>query len=176
VNTSMSIHKIAQLNALLVLSIGVYGLLTDEPYWRSNGHGPWLYDYLFWWGLALNGPSGFAADYASWVVTYDGPNAEWRFVVQYGLWLLLLWPQWKGYDAVAAWCIGHRGRETSLYLATAGITAIGGVAAYEAWIYGHRPTEFFIDRYFWFVRIAGVALSGVVILAYSQFAKRSRAL
>ena len=173
----MSVHKIAQLNALLVLGIGAYAFLTDEPYWRSNGHGPWLYDYLFWCALALNGPSGFAADCASWLITYSSSNAEWRFVVQYGLWLLFLWPQWKGYDAVAAWCIGHRGRETSLYLATAGITVIGCIAAYEAWIYGHRPMELvFIDRYFWFVRVAGVALSGMVILAYSQFAKGRRAL
>jgi hypothetical protein len=105
----MSVHKIAQLNALLVLGIGAYGFLTDEPYWRSNGHGPWLYDYLFWCALALNGPSGFAADCASWLITYSSSNAEWRFVVQYGLWLLFLWPQWKGYDAVAAWCIGRSG-------------------------------------------------------------------
>ena len=78
----------------------------------------------------------------------------------------------EGYDVIATWCIGHRGRERSLFLATAGIAVIGCVAAYEAWIFGHRPSEFaFIDRYFWFVRIAGLALSGIVILAYSELAE-----
>jgi len=181
----MSIRRIIWLNALLVLGIGIYGVVTDEPYWRSVGHGPWLYDYLFWCALALNGPSGFAADYAAWFVV-DRFNVnwqlvvqhedDWRFMVQYGLWLFLLWPQWKGYHAVAAWCIAHRGREILLYLAVVAITVIGCAAAYEAWIYGHRPSEFFIDRFFWFVRIAGVALSGIIILAYSQFVKRGRAL
>jgi hypothetical protein len=54
---------------------------------------------------------------------------------------------------------------------------IGFVGAYEAWNYGHRPRELaFIDKYFLFVRVAGVALSGLVILGYSQFRKRDRAL
>jgi len=43
----MSIRKIIWLNALLVLGIGIYGILTDEPYWRSVGHFPELYDFLF---------------------------------------------------------------------------------------------------------------------------------
>src|SRR5215471_15811520 len=170
----MSIRKIIWLNALLALGIGIYGILTDEPHWRSVGHFPELYDVLFWAALALNGPSGFAADYAAWFVVdrsnLDWPlvvqhKDDWQFVVQYGLWLFLLWPQWKGYDAVAGWCIGYRSRETSLYLAALGITVIGCAAAYEAWIYGHRPSEVgFIDRFFWFVRIAGIALSGIIIL------------
>ena len=65
----MSIPRIVSWNALLVLSIGIYGILTDEPYWRAVGHDPGLYDYFFWLGLVLNGPSGFAADYAAWLIT-----------------------------------------------------------------------------------------------------------
>jgi hypothetical protein len=173
----MSIHRAVRLNLALVLGIGLFGVVTDEPYWRSVGHDPSLYDYLFWFGLALNGPSGVTADYLSWLVTSNNSKYGLEFVVQYVLWLLLLWPQWKGYDVVVVWCIGHPRRKAVLYAAIAGIVVIGGVAAYEGWMYGHRPRELaFIDRYFWFVRIASVALSGLVILAYAQFRTRSRAL
>ena len=78
----MSIRKIIWLNALLALGIGIYGILTDEPYWRSVGHFPELYDFLFWAALALNGPSGFAADYAAWFVV-DRSNLDWPLVVQH---------------------------------------------------------------------------------------------
>lgn len=169
---SIPIGKIVRLNALLILAIGLYGLATDEPYWRANGHGPYLYDYLFWCALALNGPSGFAADYLAWLITSSGSNFQLQFLLQYALWLLLLWPQWKAYAAVVTWCMGHRGREVALYIAVAVIVVVGSYAAYEGWVYGHRPRELaWIDRYFWFVRMAGLALSGLIILACSQFSK-----
>src|SRR5689334_21108432 len=111
----MSIQKIVRLNALLIVSIGIYGFLTDEPYWRAVGHDPGLYDYFFWLALALNGPSGFAADYAAWLATDIDLNwqalvlaqHDWRFVVQYVFWLAFLWPQWKAYDIVVTWCSGQ---------------------------------------------------------------------
>jgi|SRR5262245_40829351 len=144
---------------------------------ETNGHGPWLYDYLFWCALALNGPSGFAADYSAWLMTFNSSNHNLRFVAQYALWLLLLWPQWKAYDAVVTWSFGHRQRETALYLGVAAVAAVGTVAAYEAWIFGHRPSELaFIDRYFWFVRVAGVTLAGMIILVCGQLVKRRRTL
>src|SRR3981081_2028171 len=62
---AMPIAKIIRWNLALIFVVGLYGLATDEPYWRDNGHGPWLYDYLFWLGLVLNEPSAFAADYLS---------------------------------------------------------------------------------------------------------------
>jgi len=171
----MSIRNIIRLNALLVLAVGIYGLVIDESYWRANGHDPYLYDYLFWCALALNGPSGFAADYGAWLVAFN--NDDLHFLLQYGFWLLLLRFQWKRYDALVAWCIGHRERERWLFLAAFVITVIGGVAAYEGWVWGHRPSgDGFIDRYFWFVRIGGVALAGAVVLAYGQFVKRTRAV
>jgi hypothetical protein len=173
----MSIRKIIRLNALLVLSIGIYGILTDEPYWRAVGHDPGLYDYFFWFGLVLNGPSGFAADYAARLIAENlrlnwqaliQTRDEWQFVVQYALWLLLLWPQWKGYDLLARWYVGRPGRETSLRLAAVAIVLIGCVGAYENWTDGHRIGLFFIDRYFWVVRSLGLGLSGLVVLSYGQ--------
>jgi hypothetical protein len=176
----MSIHRIVRFNLMLVLGIGLYGLLTDEPYWRSNGHYPGLYDYLFWFGLVLNAPSGVTADYLPRLIMSNSSNLELRFVVQYGLWLLLLWPQWKGYDLLVTWCMGPPRRETALRVVAVGVAMIGGIAGYRAWIFGHRlamESEFmFIDRYFWFVRVAGLAVSGLVILAYGQLAKRRCAL
>src|SRR5215472_12169938 len=76
----MPIAKIIRLNLALIVVVGLYGLVTDEPYWRADGHGPSLYDYLFWFALVLNGPSGIAADYMSWLGADD---AELRFVIQF---------------------------------------------------------------------------------------------
>jgi hypothetical protein len=176
----MSIRKIISLNALLISSVGVFGVLTDEPYWRAVGHEPGLYDYLFWLALALNGPSGFVADFAARFATNNLllnwqalflAKQDWQFMVQYALWLLFLWPQWKAYDILVRWCIGQHYREASLRLAALSIALIGCVWAYEAWTPGHRIGLFFIDRFFWVVRSAGLGLSGVVIVLYSQLLK-----
>jgi hypothetical protein len=165
-----SLGRIIRWNLALIIVVGWYGLMTDEPYWRETGHGPWLYDYLFWLGLVFNGPSGFAADYLSWLVVDD---AEGRFVVQYVLWGLLLWPQWRGYHALAGWCRASRPREMLLYSVALLLTVAGWAAAYQAWRFGHRPSgDGFIDKYFWFVRVAGIACAGLVLLAYAHFAVR----
>jgi hypothetical protein len=177
----MSLRRIISLNALLISSVGVFGVLTDEPYWRAVGHAPWLYDYLFWFALALNGPSGFVADFAPWLATNNFhlywqalflAEHEWRFAVQYALWLLFLWPQWKAYDILVRWCVGHPYRETLLHLAALSIALIGCVWAHEAWTPGNRVGLLFIDRYFWVVRAVGLGLSGVVILLYSLLLKK----
>jgi hypothetical protein len=176
----MSIQKTVRLNALLIASIGIQGFMTDEPYWRAVGHSPGLYDYFFWSALALNGPSGFAADYAAWLATdidlkwqaLIQHREELRFVVQYLFWLLLLWPQWKAYDIIACRCAGHPRRERLLRLAALGLVLIGCVGIYETWRSSHRIGLFFIERHFWTVRIAGVALSGVVILVYGHVLKQ----
>jgi hypothetical protein len=168
--------KIIYWNAVLVLAGGMYGILTDEPYWRANGHGPNLYDYLFWIGLALNGPSGFAADYISWGLIYPSDSGvDWRFLLQYGLWLLFLALQWRFYDAAVTRCVGHPWRETALYAVAVCIMIVGAFAAYKGWIYGQRPMgDFFAVRHFWFVRIAGLAFSGLILFAYSLFYKAHR--
>jgi hypothetical protein len=184
---AMSRRRIIQLNLLFVLSLGIYGFMIDEPYWRAVGHAPGLYDYLFWCGLAVNGPSGVAADALSWLIfeDVDSPihrlpfivqqSYEWRFAGQYGMWLWLLWLQWTCYDPLATWCVGHRRREIALHVAAVAIVAAGSVLAYQAWIHGHRPMgDAFVDPYFWFVRVVGVALSGLVILAYYRLVKRRR--
>lgn len=176
----MSIRKIVWLNALLISSVGVFGVLTDEPYWRAVGHSPGPYDYLFWLALALNGPSGVAADFAAWLATDNLhlrwqstflAEHEWRFAAQYALWLLFLWPQWKAYDIFVGWCVGHPHRQTSLCLVALSTTLIGCVVAYQAWSPGHRVGLAFIDPYFWVVRAVALGLSGLVILAYGHFVK-----
>jgi len=172
-----SLRAIIRFNLFLVLAIGIYGFFTDEPYWIVNGRGPDLYEYFFWLGLALNGPSGFAADYPGWLFTSGGSDRQLKYVIQYVLWLLFPWLQSKAYDLVVSACISHRRREVALRAAIFFITLVGGVAAYKAWQYGHRPREInFIDQYFWFVRIGGTALSGPVILAYGGVVRSARTL
>jgi uncharacterized membrane protein len=34
----MQINKIIWWNLGLIVSIAVYGIITDEPYWKANGH------------------------------------------------------------------------------------------------------------------------------------------
>lgn len=115
----MSISKIVWLNVLLIASIGVFGVLVDAPYWRSVGQSAWLYDYFFFAALALNGPSGLVADFVAWLVTNKfivnrqlpfWIYYEWRFAIQYTLWVLLLWPQWKAYDFLIGRYLGRRYR------------------------------------------------------------------
>ena len=159
----MPIARIIRWNVALIVAGGFYGLATNEPYWRDTGHGPWLYDYLFWLGLVLNGPSGFAADYLS---RLSSSGTEFRFVIQYVLWCLLLWPQWKLYHAVAVWCRASRRRQMALYSLALLLALSGTAGAYEAWLIGHRPSDLFIDKYSWFVRIASIAFAGVVLLVY----------
>lgn len=173
----LSFRTIVLSNFVFVLGICLYGYLSDEPYWREVGHGPKLYDYLLWAGLVLNGPSGFIADHLSELIPPNIYDYGQHFLVEYGLWLLLLWPQWKGYDLVASWCMGHRRREMALYVAIAGITAIGCVvtyesrfATYEIWHPLHP------DRIFLITRVVATGLSGLVILAYIRFRKRAGAL
>ncbi len=103
----MLITKIIRCNLALLVVVGIYGLASDEPYWRDVGHGPSLYDYVFWLALVMNGPSGLAADYLSWLVAR---HAEIRFVLQYAFWCALLWPQWQLYLALARWCWQTRAR------------------------------------------------------------------
>jgi len=167
----MPIAKIIRLNLALIVVVGLHGLVTDEPYWRAVGHGPWLYDYLFWFALVLNGPSGVAADYLSWLGTDD---AELRFAIQFALWGALLWPQWKLYHVLALWCGKGNSRQIILFSLAILLVVAAAAGAYQAWWVGHRPSEFFIDKYFWFVRLASLACSGLAFL-YVYLVTRQRA-
>ncbi|MGO9007597.1 MAG: hypothetical protein ACLQIQ_08680 [Beijerinckiaceae bacterium] len=160
----LSFRTVVLLNFVFILGICLYGLLTDEPYWRAVGHGPELYNYLLWAGLVLNGPSGFIADHLLKLIQPNSYNHDW--LVEYGLWLLLLWPQWKAYDLAARWCMGDRRRETALYVVIAGITAIGCVMTLRDQArYLHPDSIFLVGR------VAAITLSSLVILVYIQFRK-----
>lgn len=158
---SMLIAKFIRVNLALIVVVGFYGMVTDEPYWRDVGHGPWLYDYLFWFALILNGPSGFTAEYLSWLGSSDGDS---RFVIQYALWCALLSPQWRLYHGLALWCRESRSKQMVLYSLVIFFTLAGGAGAYKGWLVGHRPSEFFVDKYFWFVRVASLGCSALVLL------------
>lgn len=96
---------------------------------------------------------------------------ESQFAIQYSLWLLLLWPQWKAYDTLVRWCRGHPYREAALRLAALSIALAGCVWAYQSWEPSHRVGLFFIDRLFWVVRAIGLGLSGIVVLLYGHLAQ-----
>ena len=36
----MLIAKFIRVNLALIVVVGFYGMVTDEPYWRDVGHGP----------------------------------------------------------------------------------------------------------------------------------------
>jgi hypothetical protein len=62
----------------------------------------------------------------------------------------------------------------ALYSLALLVAVTGSVGAYQAWVYGHRPSDLFIDRHFWFVRIGGIACSGVVLLIYAYVLNQPR--
>lgn len=166
------ITKIIRWNLAGIVVLAVYGLATDEPYWRAVGHGPWLFDYAFWFALVMNGPSGFTADY---LARHLSSSADDWFTMQYALWCAFLWPQWKLYHALTSWCRQTRARGLMLLGLVFFFTLVGGLAAWQAWLVGHRPSEFFVDRYFWFARVGGVACSGLVVLCvFALASKQSR--
>src|SRR5262245_13348060 len=179
----MQINKIIWWNLGLIISIGVYGALTDEPYWREFGHDPNLYDYLFWFATALNGPSSVAADYLSWLAGTHARFIHWewqaeaRFMIQYVLWCLLLWPQWKLYEFVANFSLQNRQRRVVLSLFALLFILAGGIATHKAWLFGHweaANSDLFINKYFWFWRIGGLACSGLVFSVYAYLTMRHR--
>ncbi|WP_394834992.1 hypothetical protein LVJ94_51680 [Pendulispora rubella] len=159
----MRLRLLIQINVAYVLAVGIYGIVIDEPYWRDVGHGPEVYDGLFWLGLLLNGPSGLLADWLSWLFV---GRSEAHFVFQYLFWSVLVWVQWRLYFLAASWSSNRAGRPQLLNLFAVALAMLGAVAARKAWLFGHRPSgDFFIDRYFWFVRVVGVACSGLVLVA-----------
>src|SRR5579872_5018411 len=112
--------KIVLFNAALILALGVYGIFTFELL-DPRGHAQNFYDDLYYYlsqpVLILNGPSGFIAE----TISDAFPVSEWldykRISYEYGLWLLLLWPQWGLYDNLAKWCSESPVLRTVLYLA-----------------------------------------------------------
>lgn len=164
----MTLQRIIKVNAVIVFLVGFYGLATDEPYWREVGHGPWTYDYLFWIALALNGPSGFLADWSSRKLgLYDIPG----FLTQYGLWLALLGIQWVLYFKLAKWSAVARGRRIFIYGVSLCLFLGGCAAIVQVWqinLERHANEDHHIDVYFWPVRIGGLAIAGfwVSLLTY----------
>lgn len=167
-----SMRRFVLLNVACVLALYLYGVLTDEPYWIEVGHGPGLYDGLLWLGLFVNGPSGFLAECLSWMaspfIDYDA-----RFSLRHLLWSLLLWGQWWLYFVLARWTGKSVGRVRALNLFSVGVMLVGAVLAREAWLFGHRPSDEHVDRYYWFVRALGLAASGLMIFLCRWIASRS---
>lgn len=169
----MSYRAIVSFSAALILAVCLYGYLTDEPYWREIGHSPDLYDFLLWAALVMNGPAGFIANRIAEFVPSNIYNDNQHFLVEFGFWLLLLWPQWKSYDLLAQWCMGDRQRATTLYIAIASIAAIACVVAYKTYF---APEEIlhplYIDRIFPIARVVALAFSGLVIISYIEMRQR----
>ena len=79
----------------------------------------------------------------------------------------------KRYHALTSWC--RQTRAPGIMLPRLLFTLLGGLEAWQAWLVGHRPSEFFVDRYFWFARVGGVACSGLVVLCvFALASKQSR--
>ncbi len=170
----MTVRLINKFNICLVTIVGIYGLGTDEPYWREVGHGPWTYDYLFWLALAFNGPSGFLAD---WTVFKLGLYLDSGFLVQYCLWLVLLCVQWVLYVCLAEWSAVTRTRRLLVYGLSLCLFLGGCAAIVQVWQINLERLaieDHHINVYFWPVRIGGLALAGfwVSLLTYLSTKKR----
>lgn len=171
----MTLRRMIKLNLLLVFLVGLYGLATDEPYWREVGHGPWVYDYLFWVALALNGPSGFLAHWSSLKLgLYDIPG----FLAQYGFWLALLGIQWVLYFRLARWSAVARVRRIFVYGVSLCLFLTGCAAIIQIWqvnLERHAIEDHHIDVYFWPVRVGGLVLAGFWVSLLTYLSTRTQA-
>lgn len=173
----MRMRTLHRINLGLILCVGLYGLLTDEPYWRSLGHGTNVYDVLFWAALIPNGPAGFLADWLAWKV---GLTDDTRHLTLYLLWGALAALQWWAYLQLAQWAA--RSYRRARTVAILSLIWLGcGVAwagyALDAALGGAKTADYFIDVSFWPVRIGASALAGLWVLllvrrAQAQFAAR----
>ena len=156
--------RIKQLNLVIVVLVGLYGLFTDEPYLRSIGHAPWTYDHLSWFALVFNGPAWFLAEFLSWLLTEPSdPFAP--YLLDYLFWGCMTPYQWRLYAWVAAWTHDSRRRYLILIVLALSFATLGSIAALDAWTHRPHNTEYFVDIYFWPVRILGIAMAGVWISA-----------
>jgi hypothetical protein len=165
----MTLRRIIKLNALLVTLVGVYGLVTDEPYWREVGHGPWTYDYLFWIALVLNGPSGYLADWSSWKL---GLYMDSGFLAQYAFWLMLLAVQWVLYANLARWAAVTRTRRFFIYGVSLALFLTGCATIAHIWQLNLKrdAIDEHINVFFWPAGIGGLMLAGlwVSLLTFGQ--------
>jgi hypothetical protein len=166
--------NIVRYNRFAICGLAIYGLATDEPYWRQNGHGPNLFDYCFWTLLALNGPSGLIADFGPRYLP-GASQIEWHFVMQYSLWCVLVGPQWMAYRAFKAWSTQGRWHMNGFWAITLGLVSIGAISAYMASVaaINRVATNVFWIPYYWEVRYSSIACAGLVLLAYQAICKKS---
>jgi hypothetical protein len=179
------LRRVVLFNSLLVLSAGLYGLVTDEFIYRAMGHWTWLYDYFFGVALALNAPSAVLSENLAtdlfWFLYHhsvtgpifgrpplQGGYNLWPYLAQYGFWLLLLRTQWWSYFAIAAWCRTKPARWLALFVIIGYVTASGGLAVYEEWkhIDPHWRGACCTDRYGSVLRHACLTLTGVFFLIF----------
>ncbi len=90
-------------------------------------------------------------------------------LIQYGLWCLLIWPQWKLYDLLINWQQKNKVRQITFRVLVLLIMFVGVAAAYEAWLLDHQPNESPMAQYFLFVRVIGLTCSALVLIAYAHF-------
>ena len=167
----MRMSTLQRINIGLILCVGLYGLLTDEPYWRSMGHSTNVYDVLFWAALIPNGPAGFLADWLAWKI---GLADDTRHLTQYLLWSALAMLQWWAYLQLARWAarLTQRVRTVatlSLIWLACGIAWAG--YALNAALGAAKTADCFIDVSFWPVRIGSTALAGLWVLLLVRWAQ-----
>lgn len=174
----MPLRRIVQTNCIIVFAVGIFGFVSDQPYWKEVGTVPWISDYLYWFALLLNGASGFISAYLSAYITdvfQDVINRsgltqvfDFRFTLQYTLWLLSIYPQWFIYERLADWAMGTPQRIAPLYVAAFALAAGGcGLAARSLmWNISYsEESGLFVNLYEGPVLILAAAISDLWVVA-----------
>lgn len=169
----MSLRFVITLNCALVLAVGLFGLFSDQPYWRAVGTAPWLYDYANWLVLLCNGLSGFLSAFLTMHLIDD---FDWSYILQYILWLAFLPLQWFIYWRLADWASGTSRRAILICVAAVALAAGGGILAARTLIWNmsyDQEMGGFLDVYSGPVFIFAAAISGLWVVALLRKKKPS---
>jgi hypothetical protein len=81
------------INSVLILTIGIYGLFIDEPYFRANGHNINYFDLINWFFILFNAPSSIISIILTFIFIKPS-DIDNIFTLYYFLWTTLSFLQW----------------------------------------------------------------------------------
>ncbi|UOY18878.1 hypothetical protein K8O67_02375 [Leptospira borgpetersenii] len=101
-NKSINILKKLQWgNFIIILLLGFWGIMSDEPYFRAVGHDLNSFDVVNWFVILITGPASLIAYTLSYGVVYivfgrhSTESIDFAFICYYTIWSILSIFHWK---------------------------------------------------------------------------------
>lgn len=185
---SVTLRRIIKGNMVLVLVVGLFGLITDQDLTQAMGARPWLYDYLYWGVLLLNGTSHYVGLYLESFI-FDSARGiirslDWlidsgrfNFILFYIVWLALVPLQWWLYWRLAGWASTSPRRFAIICTLAFLSTIVGSFYAWHwlEWLKEYRETMgLFVDMYHYPRLIVSASISGLWVVTLIKIKRRMR--